>query len=192
MTYKNKIFLEEEACGEHFSDCQFVRCSFPGVNLRFTTFTGCEFNECDLSSIICEGTNFSKCSFPESKLSNLNLFSVKFNDCDFTKSILSNCLFESHSAKNKFETKLFNLSTCRFADTNLSGSVFSRCDLRGVTFQNSNLERATFNRCDLRKADFSQALMSGISFVDCKVEDTVLDFQGFVHFGNSRGFILGK
>ena len=192
MHYKNKIFEEKEVRGEHFSDCQFSGCAFPKINLKFTTFNNCTFTACDLSSIDCESTGFANCSFPESKLSNLNFLAVKFTDCDFSGAMMQNCVFEKRPGKNDLPAKKFSLISCKFEETDLSGSIFFLCDLTGVSFRNSKLEKAGFEKCTLRRANFTGATINGAHFTDCTIEKTILDFQGFIHFGNSHGFELNS
>jgi uncharacterized protein YjbI with pentapeptide repeats len=105
---------------------------------------------------------------------------------------MQNCVFEKRQATFNLPAKKFSLASCKFEETDLSGSVFFLCDLTGVSFKNSKLEKAGFEKCLLKKADFTSAAIGGTHFTDCTIEKTILDFQGFIHFGNSHGFELGS
>jgi uncharacterized protein YjbI with pentapeptide repeats len=52
------------------------------------------------------------------------------------------------------------------------------------------LESAVFDRCNLIDANFVGADISGVNFNTSKVERTLLDVEGFILFGNSKGFVL--
>jgi len=189
MTHKDAVFSGDGLDGQHHVDSRFLHCSFPDATLKFATFRRCRFVGCDFSSVSYDGTGFSDCSFPESKLSDLNLFHVGFTDCDFSGAVLRNCVFQRLTADKRSPAKKFDLSSCVFEGTDLSGTVFFLCDLSGVNFRRATLERATFDRCVLKKADFVGAAMDGIRFIDCKIEKTILDLQGFIRYGQSNGFI---
>jgi len=117
---------------------------------------------------------------------------VKFTNCDFSGALMQNCVFEKRQGANNLPTKKFHLASCKFEETKLSGSIFLFCDLTGVSFKNSELEKTGFEKCLLKKADFTGAIISGTHFTDCIVEKTILDFQGFIYFGNSHGFELNS
>jgi len=190
MVYEDEIFSGDALYGQQFTDCRFFRCSFPEARLKFSVFRKCRFESCDFSSVSCDGTGFFGCAFPESKLSDLNLFQVGFSDCDFSGAVLRNCIFQRLQGPRSPSPKKFDLRTCAFRETDLTGSVFISCDLSGTAFTRSNLERASFDRCILKKTDFTGAVLDGARFVDCRIEKAVLDLSGFISYGRSNGFEL--
>jgi uncharacterized protein YjbI with pentapeptide repeats len=64
------------------------------------------------------------------------------------------------------------------------------CNLEKVNFQKSILESSVFERCNLEEADFTQAKISNCGFSDCQIKKTYFDMNGFIDFGNSKGFVL--
>jgi uncharacterized protein YjbI with pentapeptide repeats len=68
--------------------------------------------------------------------------------------------------------------------------VFVFCDLEGVSFEKSDLHEAIFERCNLRKTNFKDAQIGGGGFKDSKIEETLLDVNGFIDYGSSQGFKL--
>jgi uncharacterized protein YjbI with pentapeptide repeats len=192
MIHTDKTYTGDELAGQQFVDARFSHCLFPDTNLKFTSFRNCTFTGCDLSGVILDGTNFTSCSFPECKLSNLNFFSVAFAKCDFSNAVMQNCVFEHLRAGGKSLATKFNLTSSKFADTDLTGSVFFLCDLTDAKFGRSRLERTTFDRCTLKRTDLTGATMDGIRFIDCKMENTILDVEGFISFGLANGFKLER
>jgi uncharacterized protein YjbI with pentapeptide repeats len=115
---------------------------------------------------------------------------VQIKACDFSKTIMRNCGLQQLKIGSKNERRKFDLSTSKFEETDLSGSVFYFCDLKKVNFKKANLERVIFEKCNLKEANLTDANLSGINFSDSKIENTVLDIEGVISFGNSQGFVL--
>jgi fluoroquinolone resistance protein len=190
MEYKDKDFTGDNIKGQEFIDCRFINCKFAGANLRFTSFNKCTFISCDLSLVLFDLTSFVKCSFLESKLSNLDFSGVQIKECDFSKAIMRGCVLQQLKPGSKNEKKKFNLFGSRFSEADLSGVVFFFCDLKAVDFKHANLENAVFERCSLKEVSLISANICGTNFSDSKMENTKLDLDGFITFGNSKGFIL--
>ncbi|MFH2085269.1 MAG: pentapeptide repeat-containing protein [bacterium] len=60
-----------------------------------------------------------------------------------------------------------------------------------MDFDQAKLAVAVFDRCKLTKAKFVGADLAGTNFEGSIVDHTELDYQGFVQYGNSRGFVMG-
>ena len=103
---------------------------------------------------------------------------------------MKNCVLQQLRPGSKNERKKFNLTKSVFDSADLSGTIFFLCELKEASFRNANLENVVFERCNLKGASFINANIGGINFTDCKIEDTKLDLDGFVSFGNSKGFVL--
>jgi len=135
-------------------------------------------------------TSFVGCSFPETKLSNLDFSDVSVKNCNFAHAIIKYSVFEQRRSGTKNERKTFNLSKVVFDETELTGTIFSSCNLEGAGFQKANLESVVFEKCNLKEANLGGANISGTNFSDSKIDHTILDFEGFITFGNSKGFSL--
>ncbi len=190
MHYKDEIFSADELKGQEVAEYQFVNCRFIGTNLRFSSFTNCEFRSCDLSSILSDMTSFENCRFPESKLNGLDFAEIQLKQCNFTAAVMKNCIVQQMKAGCKNEKKKFDLSHTAFDEAELSGTIFFWCELRNASFQHANLENVVFDRCDLKQANFTSAITRGTNFTDSKIENTILNVEGFLAFGNSKGFVL--
>ena len=181
MTYKHKNFSGNEINGQDFEDSVFEHCNFLG-DIRFAGFLKCKFVSCDLSGALFNTTHFTNCSFPGSKLSNIDFSDVNIENCNFSGSVMENCIFK--------KKKKFNLKSNFFEDTNLQRSVFVFCDLTKMKFSGSDLTGTVFERCDLTETNFTGAKLNGTNFEDCKIAKTILDLNGFLSFGSSKGFVL--
>ena len=134
---------------------------------------------------------FFRCTFPETKLSNLDFSGVSFRECNFAGSVIENSIFQQFKDANKIIRKKFNLTSCKFENTNLTGSIFALCILDDINFKNSKLNNCVFEKCNLTQASLSTAEVVGVNFEGSKIDRTALDINGFINFGNSKGFILG-
>jgi fluoroquinolone resistance protein len=188
--FKDKTFAEDEIKGQELIDYHFINCKFIGTSLRFTSFSNCVFTNCDLSSVLLDMTSFVGCKFPESKLSNLDFSRTQLKSCDFSKAVMKNSVLQQLKPGSKNEKKKFDLSKSSFDGTDLSQTLFSLCELKGVSFKKANLSNAVFDRCGLKETSFINANISGINFTDSKIENAKLDLEGFIVFGNSKGFTL--
>lgn len=190
--YKEKIWEQGALSGKQFEGDIFLACRMTGVKLKFSAFTKCRFERCDFGGVMFDGTSFEECSFPESKLSYLDFGPVTFVKCDFRKAVIQNAVFQKRKTGSKDELTWNNLRECLFGEAELSNSIFVKCNLEGADFTRAKLTGAAFDRSNLRKAKLTGADISGTSFEGSTVDKTELDYQGFVQYGNSRGFVLGQ
>jgi uncharacterized protein YjbI with pentapeptide repeats len=130
------------------------------------------------------------CSFPDSKLSNLDFSQVQMKECNFFKTVMKNCVLQQLKAGSKNERKKFNLCKSSFVEADLTGTIFFFCDLKDANFQKATLDDVVFEKCNLQNANFKGASIVGINFTNSKIENTILDIEGFLSFGNSKGFVL--
>jgi len=117
-------------------------------------------------------------------------FLASMINCDFVDAVAEGCIFQKLKAGSKSERRKFDLRTCNFQNTDLKSSIFVMCNLAKLKFTNSILENAVFERCDLEETDFRIAKILGCAFVDCNIKNTLLDVNGFIDYGVSKGFIL--
>ncbi len=73
-----------------------------------------------------------------------------------------------------------------------NGTVFVLCDLRKVVFQNVHLEKVIFDRCNLIETSFTGCNIQQTSFDTSKLGKTLLDIDGFLAYGASKGFALSS
>ena len=191
MNYRDKIIGENELKGEQIRDGKFIACRLAGANLKFSSFTKCVFEDCDFSGVVFEGTSFEECSFPGSKLSNLDFAPTTLIKCDFRGAVVENSVFQHYKTGTKDELVRYDLRECRFDQATLLNTVWIKCDLAGVDFDGSKLAGVIFDRCKLTKAKLVGADITGVNFEGSIIDHTELDIQGFVQYGNSRGFVMG-
>lgn len=190
--YKNLALSKDEFKGQRVDGKKFEACHFRGVVMRFSEFNKCEFVGCDFSGCTFDQTWFSTCSFPESKLSNQDFREVEFEKCDFKNAVVVNSVFQKFRNGETRERRKWDLRSCKFVETDLSGTVFAYCVLTKLKFERSLLERTVFENCDLRGADFTNANISGASFEKSLLSEVILDIDGFIKYGNSKGFVLSS
>lgn len=191
MIVKSKTFTESDTGGHDFSDTIFESCKFTGITLKFTCFAKCVFKSCDFSRSFLELVSFSDCKFPCSKLSSLDFGNTSLSMCDFEGAVAENCIFQKLKGSSKSDLKKFILKSCNFLGAQLGRTVFVFCDLEGVSFEGADLHQAIFERCNLKETNFLGAKMESAGFKNSKIDNTLLDMNGFVDFGNSNGFKLG-
>lgn len=192
MIYKKKIFTEKDVHGRDFNDSVFETCKFVGITFRFTNFNDCKFESCDFSESIFDSIGFSGCKFPDSKISFLDFGTTSVINCDFGQAVAEGCIFQKLKIGSKSERRNFDLRSCNFQNTDLKSSIFIMCNLSKLKFTNSVLENAVFERCNLEETDFQNAKLSACGFNDCILKKTILDINGFIDFGASKGFILSN
>ena len=77
-------------------------------------------------------------------------------------------------------------------NTDLSHSVFVWCNLTEVKFGSAKLVSTIFEKCNLSESDFTGADITGAGFENSHIDKTLLDVEGFVSFGGSKGFKLSQ
>jgi len=55
-----------------------------------------------------------------------------------------------------------------------------------------NFEKAIFDYCKLKGTSFTDSNTTGVSFQNCQISQTILDLEGFIQFGLSKGFKLNN
>jgi len=191
MVFKNEIFTQESLEGNDHDNSEFLACRFIG-DFKFLNFNKCKFTDCDLSQAIFATTSFTECSFPGTKLNNLDFGDIGIFSCNFSKGVMENCIFQKVVGKGNSKRKSMDLRGCLFEETDLNRSVFAFCNLEEVSFSKSNLESVVFELSNLKKTNFSKSNINGATFENCKIDETILDIQGFISFGSSKGFVLNN
>lgn len=184
--FKNKVFAATDLQGKEYIKQKFFHCQFSSP-LRFTSFTDCLFDTCDFTTSDPEDATFDNCRFPESRLSQLDLSRTYFRRCDFSRGIFIGTHFVQQDANHR--QVRFNLSNAKFQASDLTQAVFDHVDLSWSDFAGSNLKLAILDHCQLNHTDFTSCTLEGTAFVDCAIKQAKLDFDGFVSFGRSHGFI---
>jgi len=187
MIYKNHQFQAEGLKGKDFESDEFVSCKFTG-EINFVNFLNCKFKTSDLSQAICNIVSFTNCQFPESKLSNLDFGEINISNCDFSNSVMESCVLQKLISKNN--RKKLDLKNMIFQNTSLKGSVFIFCDLKKADLAGSDLTQTNFENCNLKETNFIGCNINGANFENCIIDKTVLDMDGFIKYGNSKGFVL--
>jgi len=191
MEYKNKVFTKEELKSITVEDATFIHCIFAGAYLRFSSFLRCTFTECDFSQVMFDMTNFTSCTFKESKLSYLDFSEVALKTCKFSHARMVGCVFHTFKSGAKNIPAQCDLRSCMFEESDLSETVFIRCNCSKVNFRYTNLSHVVFEKCDLTEADMNGATVSGTNFELSKIDRTILNIDGFITYGVSKGFVVG-
>lgn len=103
---------------------------------------------------------------------------------------MKNCILQQLKAGSKNEKKKFNLCKSSFEEADLTGTIFFFCDLKNANFQSATLNDVVFEKCNLRNVNFIGASIVGTNFTNSRIENILLNVEGFLAFGNSKGFIL--
>jgi fluoroquinolone resistance protein len=145
---ENQVFLRKKAAeiflrtGE-FENCEFNECDFSGSDFTDVKFWGCCFLGCNLSLVL-----LNKTSLRDVKFINCKMLGLQFDTCnEFGLSFgFENCILDHSSFyKRKIKKTIFKdsrLHEVDFTECDISGSVFSQCDLLQTTFFNTILEKA--------------------------------------------------
>jgi hypothetical protein len=119
------------------SSTRWLRCDLDSCSLAMAVFTGGALERCDLSRANLEGTSWhratlSHCLLTRARLCDARLDRAVFVDCD-----LRGVSFE----------------IVRSPDVaSLAGARFARCDLRDTSWAGRDLSGAVFTECDLAGA----------------------------------------
>ncbi|QXO73721.1 DUF2169 family type VI secretion system accessory protein [Morganella morganii] len=169
----------------------FTECDISGVMLSRSGLTHSGFRQSTLTSLIADkteadGVQFTGCSLTKSSLIGGNWKTCTFTDTtlesvtsgqytDFSGSSFTGC----HLNKTGFNSA--GLNHCRFSgcelietcadDSNLTGAVFSHCDMAGIRLKDavmihasltkSSLQQAMLYNADLRDSTFRQCNFAG-------------------------------
>lgn len=76
--------------------------------------------------------------------------------------------------------------------SSMNSLSFANCNLSGMNLTHINLEKAVFDYCKLRGTNFTDSNTTGVTFQNCQINKTILDLEGFIQFGLSKGFILSS
>lgn len=190
IMYKAHHFDATELRGETFDQQVFTQCVFTDTSLKLSNFVHCTFDTCDFSGVILELTGFDQCVFPGSKLSNLNFAEASFSACNFAGAIINDSIFQRFKSGSASLRQNLDLRSCQFTQADLAHSIFCRADLRHNDFTGANLTKTVFESCKLANTSFARAVTDGISFQNCVIDKTVLDLDGFLHFGQGQGFVI--
>ncbi len=74
----------------------------------------------------------------------------------------------------------------------MTSVYFVNCDLSGMKLTEINFEKAIFDYCKLKNTDFGGSNMTAVTFQNCQIDKTILDLDGIINFGLSKGFVLPK
>ncbi|MEJ2613649.1 MAG: pentapeptide repeat-containing protein [Ignavibacteriaceae bacterium] len=140
----NKINFEEKPLKKgEYEKCEFTNCSFYKSDISEILFVDCIFKACNLSLVEVSETTFNNVSFTDCKL-----MGIHFENCnDFGLSFkFENCILDHSSFfRKKIRNTHFKnsqLIEVDFTEADLTGSVFSGCDLKRTIFDNTIIEKA--------------------------------------------------
>lgn len=156
-----------------YEECIFSNCNLSECILSDSVFIECHFSDCDLSLAMLDNTALRDSVFTDCKMLGLrfeycNEFGLSFR---FEKCILNDCSFFKTKIK-KTVFKECRMHEADLSESDLTSSIFDKCDLKGAVFNNTNLEKAdlrsSFNYIidpeinRIKKAKFSIPSVTGL------------------------------
>jgi uncharacterized protein YjbI with pentapeptide repeats len=151
-TFRDRTFKDFDASthafeGQEFDACLFKECSFAGAALKRWHLTDCRFENCDLTAARLTGARLRGVSFKNCRAGGVNwagttsLDDVSFDHCVLDSGVFSNLKLPRFSAVD------CRVREADFAEADLRGAIFTKCDLLGSRFFGADLSAA-----DLRGA----------------------------------------
>lgn len=163
---------DEDLRGKEFYNCNFVQCNLRRTNFSNSVFKDCKFEKCDLSLIKIENTVFQDLLIGQSKMVGV----------DWTISGLQ----KKPKSLNRLSFKGSDVSFSLFSSCNLNGislveckareADFSGADLSGSKLIKTDFERAIFHKTNLSNTDFTNATNYLINVCDNKVAKAKFSF----------------
>lgn len=144
---------EEELEGKVFDGCSFESCDFHEATFRKCEFTDCTFVTCNLNFWKVENSKFS---------------SVKFSDCKISGVNWTRAYWLGLSVGSPFEFESCLLNSSTFFSLNQTDIVIKGCRAHDVDFREANLSGAKFADTDLTNSLFHNTNLSGANFFDAK------------------------
>lgn len=143
---------------------QAIKAHFFSKNFEITRFKSGKYDEC----------TFDNCTFNMVGLSGTHFLSCELNDCDFNDSNMQFCEFSQNSKLRGIDT------TANIRNSNLSQSMFCKCELEKVRFKSTTISQARFintsfqdvywESCTLQDNMFDNIVMQEVSLVGCNLE----------------------
>ena len=132
----------------------FLKQDLRGAELQSGVFDKADFRDCQM-----QGADLRGSSFKYARLARVNLEGAR----------LCPLQFEQRGKDKRLQHVNMSGADLRYA--HLSGA-----DLRSCILMGADLSHAIIRGCDLRKADLSGAILRGATLIDCRMEDTVIDW----------------
>ncbi len=117
---------------------------------------------------------------------------VELKQCLLQRCLIKNSLFQKFKLGDQNVRRKWDLKQLDFSESDLTESIFLNCDLTEASFVQARLEGTCFEKCNLTKANFTQAHLERTSFADSKIDRTIMDVEGLIRFGLSKGFVLSE
>ncbi|MCR9203514.1 MAG: pentapeptide repeat-containing protein [Halobacteriovoraceae bacterium] len=146
-------------------ECEFLSCTFTGLNLSEKSFKNtrlveCSFKNCNLSNIDLTGSSLRDVSFEDCKLVGVNFSNTTSSfELSFHRSVLHYCVFQE-----------LKIQKSTFKKCDLKEADFTGSDLKQSNFSETRLQGCHFSRCNLSLCDFREATDYSINFENNNVK----------------------
>jgi len=202
-------FTETEIENTHFFESFIEKCKFELITPTKSVWSHTQFKEClfdmcilskgdmqhtsfihtDLFKVVFESMAMQKTRFNNSHLKDSVFSSSTCEDCSFNESTLTNVMFEEDSPVLNCRFLASYLHECNFMETkldsiyfiksNLTGSDFTKAQMRNCNFDNVVARDAIFYKSDLtgssfRSANLIQATLEKANLTDCDFSNATL------------------
>jgi len=147
----------------HFENCQFF---------NFNSNV-CLFSECKFSDVKITHANFHHTEFTNCIIEDLTIFNTNFTYSQISTSKLSNVV----SSKMVFENS--NIQYTKFICNSLIATKFYQCKMLDAFFEYNTLDASTFEKTIIQNSIFRSSNMRGTQIMDCKIENTIMDYINF-------------
>lgn len=146
-------------------ECEFLSCTFSGLNLSEKSFKNsrlveCTFKNCNLSNIDLTGSSLRDVTFKDCKLVGVNFSNTtSLFELNFSKCVLHYSVFQELKIQKSF------FKACDLKEADFTGS-----DLKDSSFEEARLQGCQFSRCNLGACDFRGATEYFINFENNNVK----------------------
>jgi fluoroquinolone resistance protein len=177
--------------GRRFEGQAIIEPDWSDADLSEAVFEDCRIEDAQVSGVDLTGARFRNCRFVQVRLARAELREAVFEGCGFA----------DPDSRTGLVVAFSNLEQARFANCDLTLSLFDRsslygiemddCNLRGARFEKADFAKAfgrkvvrseaRFRNCNLELADLSGAKLAGCSLAECDLRDADLsgaDLEG--------------
>ena len=158
------------------------------LDYRGKVIIGTDFSEKNMPNIVAYFSKFKETDFSSSNLRNMDVKFSQFINVDFSNAQLQ----DSRTSRSSFIDSNFNnadlsqayFNTSVFVNSDLTNSVFTNSDLRGVAMndlvlENTNFENVDFSGSQSLKLDFTKTSLQNSKFIGAYMRQCILDGTDF-------------
>lgn len=154
--------------------CEFTACDISGAMLSHAGLTHSDFRQCTLTSLIADKTGAAGVRFTGCSLTKSSLIGGNWTACSFTDSVLESVTSGQYSDFSGSSFTGCRLNKTGFSNAGLNQCRFTGCELIETCADGSNLTGAVFSHCDMAGMRLKDAVMIHASFIKSSLQQAML------------------